>query len=65
MSGYAQQTAEAFALSRACYEETEQWVASAEAAALTHAELEEELGARLVATDMLIWDRDEQAREIR
>jgi hypothetical protein len=46
MSGYAQQTAEAFALSRACYAETEQWLTTAEAAALTHAELEDQLEVR-------------------
>src|SRR6266581_3345345 len=46
MSGYAQQTAEAFAQARACYEETEQWLASAGAAVLTHAELEDRLRAR-------------------
>ena len=46
MSGYAPETAEAFAQARERYEETEQWLASAEAAALTHAELEDQLGAR-------------------
>ena len=46
MSQYAQQTAWAFTQARACYEETEQWLASAEAAALTHAELKDQLGAR-------------------
>ncbi len=46
MSEYAQQTAEAFAQPRQCYEQTEQWLSSAEAAALTHAELEDQLGVR-------------------
>src|SRR6266487_5701271 len=46
MSEYAQETAEVFAPARACYEETEQWLASTEASALTHAELEDQLGAR-------------------
>jgi hypothetical protein len=46
MSEYAQQTAEAFAQARAHYEEAERWLASQEAAALTHAELEDRLGAR-------------------
>jgi hypothetical protein len=34
-----------FAPARACYEETEQWLASTEASALTHAELEDQFGA--------------------
>src|SRR5229473_3569735 len=38
MSEYARETAGAFAQARGCYEETEAWLASAEAAALTHAE---------------------------
>ena len=46
MSEYAPELAEAFAQARECYEETEQWLASTEAAALTHAELEEQLGPR-------------------
>jgi hypothetical protein len=46
MSEYGQETAEVFAPARACYEETEQWLASTEASALTHAELEDQLGAR-------------------
>src|SRR5258708_14713410 len=46
MSEYAQEAAEAFAQARACYEETEQWLGSAEAAALAHAELEDQLGVR-------------------
>lgn len=46
MSQYAQEAAEAFAQARACYEETEQWLGSAEVAALTHAELEDQLGVR-------------------
>ncbi len=43
---YAQQTVEAFAQARACYEETGQWLAGPEAAALTHADLEVQLGTR-------------------
>jgi hypothetical protein len=39
MSGYAPQAEKAFAQARACYEETEAWLAGQEAAALTHAEL--------------------------
>jgi hypothetical protein len=47
MSQYAPEvTAEAFAQARSCYEETERWLASGEAAALTHAELEGQLGTR-------------------
>jgi len=46
MSQYAHETAETFAQARACYAETEQWLASEEAAALTHGELEDRLGAR-------------------
>jgi len=46
MSEYAQEVAEAFAQARDCYEETERWLAGGEAAALTHAELEDQLGAR-------------------
>jgi hypothetical protein len=46
MSEYAPEAAEAFAQARECYEETGQWLASAEAAVLTHAELEDELGTR-------------------
>jgi len=47
MSQYApEMTAEAFAQARSCYEEAEQWLASEEAAALTHAELEDQLGTR-------------------
>jgi hypothetical protein len=37
---------QAFALSRACYTETVQWLSGGEAAALTHADLEEQLGER-------------------
>src|SRR5260370_866548 len=43
MSEYARETAGAFAQARGCFEETEAWLASAEAAALTHAELEDHL----------------------
>src|SRR6266702_8255822 len=47
MPGYAQDPAAgAFAQSRTCYEEMEQWLGSAEAAELTHGELEEQLGSR-------------------
>jgi hypothetical protein len=46
MSEYAPGAEKAFAQARACYEETESWLAGQEAAALTHAELEEQLGAR-------------------
>ncbi len=46
MSEYAQQTAEAFAQARVHFEETERWLASQEAAALTHADLEDQLGGR-------------------
>ncbi len=46
MSEYAPEAEKAFAHARACYEETEAWLAGQEAAALTHAELEEQLGAR-------------------
>jgi len=46
MSEYARETAGAFAQARACYEETAAWLAGAEAAALTHAELEDHLATR-------------------
>jgi hypothetical protein len=46
MSEYARETAGAFGQARACYEETEAWLASAEAAVLTHAELEDHLATR-------------------
>jgi hypothetical protein len=46
MSEYAYQAAQAFAQARLFYEEMEQWLAGQEAAALTHAELEEQAGAR-------------------
>ncbi len=46
MSEYALGAEKAFAQARACFEETEAWLAGQEAAALTHAELEEQLGAR-------------------
>jgi hypothetical protein len=46
MSEYAQQTAEAFAQARAHFEETERWLASQEAAALAHADLEDQPGGR-------------------
>jgi hypothetical protein len=44
MSEYAQETAEVFAPARACYEETERWLARTEASALTYAELETSSG---------------------
>ena len=37
---------EAFAQSRACFAGMEEWLSGPEAAGLTHAELEEQLGAR-------------------
>ena len=46
MSGYAPGAERAFAQARACYEETEAWLAGQEAAALTHAGLEDCLQAR-------------------
>jgi hypothetical protein len=46
MSEYAPGAEKAFAQARACYEETEAWLAGQEAAALTHAELEDHLQAR-------------------
>ena len=46
MSGYAPEAEKAFAQARACYEETEAWLAGQEAAALTHAGLEDHLQAR-------------------
>jgi hypothetical protein len=47
MTAYAQDTAAgAFAQARDCYAEIERWLGSAEAAALTHAELEDQLGSR-------------------
>ncbi len=46
MSEYAPGAEKAFAQARACYEETEAWLAGQEAAALTHAGLEDHLQAR-------------------
>jgi hypothetical protein len=46
MSGYAPEAGKAFAQARACFEETEAWLAGREAAALTHAELEDHVQAR-------------------
>jgi hypothetical protein len=46
MSEYAPEAEKAFAQARACYEEAEAWLAGQEAAALTHAELEDHLQAR-------------------
>jgi hypothetical protein len=46
MSGYAPEAEKAFTQARACYEETEAWLAGQVAAALTHAELEDHLQAR-------------------
>ena len=46
MQGYAPARDEAFAESRECFGETEEWLASGEAAGLQHAELEEQLEVR-------------------
>lgn len=46
MSEYAAEAGKAFAQARACYEETVAWLAGQEAAALTHAKLEDHLQAR-------------------
>jgi len=46
MPEYAQDAAAAFSQARNCYEEIERWLGSAETAALTHAELEDQLGSR-------------------
>jgi len=46
MSEYAPGAERTFAQARACYEETEAWLAGEDAAALTHAELEDHLRAR-------------------
>lgn len=47
MPEYAQQTAtRVFAQARECYEDIEGWLSGAEARAMTHAELEDELGSR-------------------
>jgi hypothetical protein len=46
MQGYAAGRDDAFAESRKCFGELEDWLASAEAAGLQHGELEEQLGVR-------------------
>jgi hypothetical protein len=46
MPGYAERCGEEFARSRTCFAELEKWLAGGEAAALTHAELEEQLDER-------------------
>ena len=46
MQGYAPARGEAFAESRECFGELEDWMASEEAAGLQHGELEEQLGVR-------------------
>ena len=46
MQGYVPAQDEAFAESRRCFGELEQWAASEEAAGLRHADLEEQLGVR-------------------
>ena len=46
MPGYVPETAAEFAQSKACFAEAVGWLAGPEAAALTHAELEEHLGER-------------------
>ena len=46
MQGYAPVQDEAFAESRKCFRELEDWMASEEAAGLQHGELEEQLGVR-------------------
>lgn len=46
MPEYAQTAAEVFAQARSCYQDAEQWLARPEAAALTHAELEDQLTVR-------------------
>ena len=46
MQGYAPGQDEAFAESRKCFGELEDWMASEEAAGLQHGELEEQLGVR-------------------
>lgn len=43
MPEYARRAAEVFAQARSCYQEAEQWLAGPEPAALTHAELEDQL----------------------
>ena len=46
MQGYVPAQDEAFAESRKCFRELEEWAASEEAAELQHADLEEELDVR-------------------
>ena len=46
MQGYVPAQDEAFAESRRCFGELEQWAASEAAAGLRHADLEEQLGVR-------------------
>jgi hypothetical protein len=46
MQEYAPEAEPAFAGARSCYGEIERWLAGEEAAAFTHAELEDELGTR-------------------
>jgi len=46
MQGYVPARGEAFAESRKCFGELEEWAASEEAAGLQHADLEEQLGVR-------------------
>ena len=47
MQEYAQETAaRVFAQARGCYDEIEGWLSGPEAGAMTHAELEDELGVR-------------------
>ena len=46
MQGYVPAQDEAFAESRKCFRELEEWAASEEAAGLQHADLEEQLEAR-------------------
>jgi hypothetical protein len=46
MQEYAPEAEPAFAGARSCYGEIERWLGGEEAAALTHAELEDELGTR-------------------
>jgi hypothetical protein len=65
MSEYAQQTAEAFAQAGAHYEETERWLAGQEAAALTHAELEDQLGGRGRELQRLLFQAQLDLRALR
>jgi hypothetical protein len=65
MSEYARLAAEVLAQARAHYEETERWLASQEAAALTHAELEDQPGGRGRELQRLLFQAQLDLRALR